>query len=83
MDLTHPIWYSMDPDNLPFGYTYGFDGCETLSTEIGSVDDAALASFTNVSAKFSIYYVQDFLRKHKMLISLKLRGQRNSLPHFS
>ena len=65
MDLTHPIWYALEPDNLPFEYTYGFDGCETLSTEIGSVDDAALASFTTISANVPIYYVHDCLRNIK------------------
>ena len=65
MGLTHLICACLEADNLPFADIYGFHGCETLWTEIGSFNYAALASFARLFANVSKYYDQDCLRKYK------------------
>ena len=65
MGLTHHICASLEADNLPFADIYGFHGYETLWTEIGSFNYAALASFATLFADVSIYYDRDCLRKFK------------------
>ena len=72
MGLTHLICACLEADNLPFAEIYGFRGCETLWTEIGSFNYAALASFATLFAKFSKYYVQGCLKKYKVLISREM-----------
>jgi len=73
MGLRHLICACLEADNLHFEDIYGFHGCETLSTEMGSFNYAALASFAKLFAKFSKVYDRDCLRKYKMLISRKMR----------
>jgi len=45
MGLTHLICAFLEADDLSFADIYGFHGCDTLSTEMGSFNCAALASF--------------------------------------
>jgi len=73
MGLTHLICAFLEADDLSFADIYGFHGCETLSTEMGSFNYAALASFAKCFAEFSKVYDRDCLRKYKMLISRKMR----------
>jgi len=76
MGLRHLICVCLEADNLHFADIYGFRGCETLSTEIGSFNYAALASFAKLFSKFSKVYDRDCLRKYKMLISGKMRDAK-------
>ena len=82
MALTHHICACLEADNLPFADIYGFHGCETLWTEIGSFNYAALESFAKLFANVSIYYVQDCLRKYKMLISREMGDAKKKLCDF-
>jgi len=49
--LRHLICACVEADSLRFADIYGFRGCETLSTEIGSFNYAALASVAKLFAK--------------------------------
>ena len=60
VNLRHRIWYSLDPDNQPFEYIYGFDVCMSLSPEIGYVGNDALTIFDNIFAEVPIYYDGNF-----------------------
>ena len=82
MSLRHLISACLEADNLDFADIYGFRGCGTLSTEMGSFNYAALASFAKLFAKFSKVYDLDCLRKYKMLISRKMRDPKKILCHF-
>ena len=82
MGLRHLICVCLEADNLHFVDIYGFRGCETLSTEMGSLNYAALASFAKRFAKFSKVYDGDCLRKYKVLISRKMRDGKKMLCDF-
>jgi len=82
MGLRHLICACVEADTLHFGDIYGFRGCETLSTEMGSFNYAALASFAKLFAKFSNVYDRDCLRKYKMLISGDMRDAKKNLCDF-
>jgi len=82
MGLTHLICAFLEADNLHFADIYGFRGCGTLSTEMGSFSYAALASFAKLFAKFSKVYDRDCLRKYKMLISGKMGDAKKILCDF-
>jgi len=73
MGLRHLICACVEDDTIHFADIYGFRGCEILSTEVGSFNYAALASFAKCFAEFSKVYDRDCLRKYKMLISRKMR----------
>jgi len=73
MVLRHLICACVEADTLHFADIYGFRGCETLSTEMGSFSYAALASFAKCFAEFLKVYDRDCLRKYKMMISRKMR----------
>jgi len=82
MGLKHLICACVEADTLHFADIYGFRGCETLSTEMGSFNYAALASFAKLFAKFSKVYDRDCLRKYKMLISGKMGDAKKFLCDF-
>jgi len=65
MGLTHLICAFLEADDLSFADIYGFHGCEILSTEMGSFNCAALASFAKLFAIVSKYYAQDCLKSIK------------------
>jgi hypothetical protein len=84
MGLTHLICACLEADNLPFAEIYGFRGCETLWTEIGSFNYAALASFATLFANVPLYYDHDCLRRYKKLISRKMgEAKKNYVTFFS
>ena len=82
MGLRHLISACLEADNLHFADIYGFRGCGTLSTEMGSFSYAALASFAKLFAKFSKVYDRDCLRMYKMLIYRKMRNAKKNLCDF-
>ena len=82
MGLTHLICACLEADNLPFAEIYGFRGCETLWTEIGSFNYAALASFATLFANVPISYDHDCLKRYKMLISRKMGEAKKILCDF-
>jgi hypothetical protein len=59
MGLTYPISDSLDPINLPSLDAFGFDGFETLSTEMGSFIYAVRTNFAILLANFSKHYNRD------------------------
>ena len=65
MGLAHLICAFLEADGLFFADIYGFHGCETLSTEMGSFSYAALASFAKLFAIVSRYYAQGCLKSIK------------------
>ena len=62
MGLKHLICACVEADTLHFADIYGVRGCETLSTEMGSLNYAALASIAKPFAKFSKVYDRDCSR---------------------
>ena len=84
MGLTHLICACLEADNLPFGFAdkYSFRGCETLWTEIGSFNYAALASFATLFANVPLYYDRDCVKRYKMLISRKVGEAKKNLCDF-
>ena len=82
MGMTHLICAYLEADNLPFAEIYGFRGCETLWTETGSFNYAALASFATLFANVPLYYDHDCLRRYKMLISRKMGEAKKILCDF-
>ena len=82
MGLRHLICVCLEADNLHFVDIYGFRGCETLLTEMGSLNYPPLARFAKLFAKFSKLYDRDCLRKYKMLISGKMEDAKKFLCDF-
>ena len=81
-DMTHGIWVSSHPENLPIREICGFHGSRVFCVNAGLIISAVRITFIELFAKMSKYYVRDCLWNHKMVFFSKLGGEEINLLSF-